>query len=202
MPQTRPCSEIYYALFQPVSFHICPPFFGHVSPSLRSFLRSEALPSNELQPHFSAVTAFMRRTFYPLIRFFIRSSFALLKSHIFFLTHKHTRNATNPRKDTRNIPRNAKSRTYTQHSPQHSHTWPGFSHSRNLGCYARMITHFMHSHSFTQHHSALRAGLAPSLDNLSQRNGATLRNRAQQVIFTRCTLFSRSQIYLLHRHEY
>ena len=77
-----------------------------------------------------------------------------------------------------------------------------FSHSRNLGCYARMITHFRPSHSFTQHHSALRAGLAPSLYKLSQRNRATLRNRAQQVIFTRCTLFSRSQIYLSHRHEY
>ena len=44
------------------------------------------LTSTELQPHFSAVTAFMRRALFPLIRFFIRSAFALLKSHR-FLSH-------------------------------------------------------------------------------------------------------------------
>ena len=69
------------------------------------------LPSTELQPRFSAVTAFMRRAFHLLIRFFIRSSFTLLKSHRFFLMTKHTRYATNPRNDTRNIPRNTKSLT-------------------------------------------------------------------------------------------
>ena len=93
-----------------------------------------------------------------------------------------------------NVPYLARTTTTTTQRTQNSHTWPGFSHSRNLGCYTSMITHFRQSHYFTQNHSALRAGLAPSLDKLSQRNRATLRNRAQQVIFTRCTLFSRYQI--------
>ena len=65
---------------------ICPPIFGHVSISLQRVFSLKALPSTELQPHFSAVTAFMRRAFHPLIRFFIRSSLTLLKSHRFFTT--------------------------------------------------------------------------------------------------------------------
>ena len=84
---------------------ICPPIFGHVSISLQRVFSLKALPSTELQPHFSAVTAFTRRTFYPLIRFFIRSAFALSKSHSFFLTQTHALRSKPPQR-------------YPQYSPQ------------------------------------------------------------------------------------
>lgn len=47
----------------------------------------------------------------------------------------------------------------TRTTTQHFNTWPGFSHSRNLDCCIRMITHFRLSHSLTKKHSTQVRGL-------------------------------------------
>ena len=92
------------------------------------------------------------------------------------------------------LPRNTRN-TYTHRRNWFTLVKSAFAHFLKFCCCVRFITNFMPPHSITKKIPHLRAGLAPILHKVSHINSATLRNRAQQVIFTRNTLFSRSQIW-------
>lgn len=92
------------------------------------------------------------------------------------------------------LPRNTRN-TYTHRRNWFALVKSAFAHFLNFCCCVRFITNFMPFHSITKKIPHLRAWLAPILHKVSHINSATLRNRAQQVIFTRNTLFSRSQIW-------